>query len=281
MRASIPASGSLRRHGRACPGHPRLLIPMVESKTWMPGTRPGMTGERTMRANSLALRLFFSATTWIVVILVVAGIVLSGVYRSAVERAFDRRLQVYLRTLVADVATPDESVERFPQSLSEPLFELPLSGWYWQVTRLDTARPGAALLALAVGFHARPSRRSRRHHLAGRRPPGLYRRPRGPAPARGRAHDRSRRRGPLRRDGRRRRRRDRRGDAHLRPRAGRDLHGAGDRAAADHDLPGPLRPGAAQAHLRRAWPRSARAGRNGSKAASRSRSRRWCAKPTR
>ena len=94
-----------------------------------------------MRANSLALRLFFSATTWIVVILVLAGIVLSGVYRAAVERAFDRRLQVYLRTLVADVATPDEVSERFPQSLSEPLFELPLSGWYWQVTRLDTARP--------------------------------------------------------------------------------------------------------------------------------------------
>ena len=43
-----------------------------------------------MRANSLALRLFFSATTWIVVILVVAGIVLSGIYRAAVERAFDR-----------------------------------------------------------------------------------------------------------------------------------------------------------------------------------------------
>jgi signal transduction histidine kinase len=94
-----------------------------------------------MRANSLALRLFFSATTWIVVILVITGIVLSGVYRSAVERAFDRRLGVYVRTLVADVATPDEASERFPQSLGEPLFELPLSGWYWQVTRLDTARP--------------------------------------------------------------------------------------------------------------------------------------------
>src|SRR5437762_12206960 len=94
-----------------------------------------------MRANSLALRLFFSATLWIVVILVVTGIVLSSIYRSAVERAFDRRLGVYLRTLVADVATPDEASDRFPQSLGEPLFELPLSGWYWQVTRLDTARP--------------------------------------------------------------------------------------------------------------------------------------------
>src|SRR5215467_11329399 len=94
-----------------------------------------------MRANSLALRLFFSAATWTVVMLVVAGIILSTLYRGSVERAFDRRLGVYLRTLVADVTTPDDVSERFPQSLGEPLFELPLSGWYWQVTRLDTARP--------------------------------------------------------------------------------------------------------------------------------------------
>ena len=45
-----------------------------------------------------------------------------------------------LRTLVADVASPEEAGEKFPQSLGEPLFELPLSGWYWQVTRLDPAK---------------------------------------------------------------------------------------------------------------------------------------------
>jgi len=89
-----------------------------------------------MRANSLALRLFVSATAWAVVILVITGIVLSSLYRQAVERAFDRRLGVYLRTLVADLASPEEG-GKFPQSLGEPLFELPLSGWYWQVTRLD------------------------------------------------------------------------------------------------------------------------------------------------
>jgi signal transduction histidine kinase len=94
-----------------------------------------------MRANSLALRLFFSAAAWTVVILIVTGVILSSLYRAGVERAFDRRLIGYLRTLVADVATPDEANDRFPQSLGEPLFELPLSGWYWQVTRLDTARP--------------------------------------------------------------------------------------------------------------------------------------------
>jgi signal transduction histidine kinase len=94
-----------------------------------------------MRANSLALRLFFSATAWTVVILVVTGIVLSSLYRAAVERSFDRRLGVYLRTLVADIATPDDNNDKFPQSIGEPLFELPLSGWYWQVTRLDSAKP--------------------------------------------------------------------------------------------------------------------------------------------
>src|SRR3974390_2570201 len=94
-----------------------------------------------MRLNSLALRLFLSATTWTVGILLVTGIVLSSIYRTAVERAFDRRLGVYLRSLVSDVATPEENAGKFPQSIGEPLFTLPLSGWYWQVTRLDTATP--------------------------------------------------------------------------------------------------------------------------------------------
>jgi signal transduction histidine kinase len=94
-----------------------------------------------MRLNSLALRLFLSATTWTVVILIVTGVVLSSIYRAAVERAFDRRLGVYLRTLVADVATPEENAAKFPASLGEPLFDLPLSGWYWQVTRLDAPTP--------------------------------------------------------------------------------------------------------------------------------------------
>ena len=93
-----------------------------------------------MRANSLAVRLFVSATAWAVIILVITGVVLSSLYRQTVERAFDRRLGVYLRTIVADIAAPEEPGGKFPQSLGEPLFELPLSGWYWQVTRLDLGK---------------------------------------------------------------------------------------------------------------------------------------------
>ena len=90
-----------------------------------------------MRRNSLAVRLFFSASAWVLVILVITGFVLSSVYTSATERAFDRRLNLYLRTLIAEVATPDEPPDHQFQSLGEPLFELPLSGWYWQITRTD------------------------------------------------------------------------------------------------------------------------------------------------
>src|SRR2546421_10489683 len=94
-----------------------------------------------MRASSLATRLFLSATAWVVVILLITGIVLSSVYRAAAERAFDRRLNLYLRTLIAEVATPDEPPDHQFQSLGEPLFELPLSGWYWQIARVDPEKP--------------------------------------------------------------------------------------------------------------------------------------------
>jgi hypothetical protein len=94
-----------------------------------------------MRTSSLALRLFVSATAWTVVILVVTGFVLSSLYRDAVERSFDRQLTRFLRTLVAEVDTPDEQTERTTQSLGEPQFDLPLSGWYWQVTKLNVDKP--------------------------------------------------------------------------------------------------------------------------------------------
>src|SRR5258708_1714218 len=80
-----------------------------------------------MRANSLALRLFLSATVWTVLILLVTGFALSGLYRSSTERGFDRRLGVYLKTLIADLAAPDIPIEKTGQMLGEPLFELPLT----------------------------------------------------------------------------------------------------------------------------------------------------------
>ena len=92
-----------------------------------------MRGTRLPRACSCRRPL-------VVVILVITGVILSSVYRDATERAFDRRLNLYLRTLIAEVATPGRAADHQFQSLGEPLFELPLSGWYWQIVRTDAEK---------------------------------------------------------------------------------------------------------------------------------------------
>ena len=94
-----------------------------------------------IRAPSLARRLFVLALTFAVVLLTITGLVLAQVNRDAVERGFDRRLGVYVKLLIADVAgAADDPQIQIGANLGEPLFELPQSGWYWQVTRVDGGR---------------------------------------------------------------------------------------------------------------------------------------------
>ena len=42
---------------------------------------------------------------------------------------------------MADIASPSEESRSQPFELGEPQFEIPLSGWYWQITRLDSTEP--------------------------------------------------------------------------------------------------------------------------------------------
>lgn len=96
---------------------------------------------RTRGPRSIATRLFLSAAFWSVAVLLVAGLVLTAIYRRTAEQSFDERLGVYLRAIVADVATPGDDTRTEPGQLGDPQFELSLSGWYWQITRLGEARP--------------------------------------------------------------------------------------------------------------------------------------------
>jgi signal transduction histidine kinase len=88
-----------------------------------------------MRASSLARRLFLTAVAVTLIVLAVAGIALSSLYRAAVERSFDRQLNIYLKAIVVDVATAPPGTIPDPAT-GEPLFETPKSGWYWQIERL-------------------------------------------------------------------------------------------------------------------------------------------------
>jgi hypothetical protein len=71
------------------------------------------------------------------IILAATGVVLSSIYHDAVERSLDRRLGVHSNALVANVVSSD----RGRPTLGELSFDLPLSGWYWQITTLDMAKP--------------------------------------------------------------------------------------------------------------------------------------------
>jgi signal transduction histidine kinase len=95
-----------------------------------------------MTTRSLAFRLFAAAAAWVIGVLFIAAILLVSYYQHATENAFDARLHVYLKTLVADLASNEVGERTAPGALGEPRFELPLSGWYWQIQRLDKDKAG-------------------------------------------------------------------------------------------------------------------------------------------
>ena len=92
---------------------------------------------RLLSGQSIAVRLAASSLFWSSLILLIAGLILSALYRQATERAFDERLLVYANDLAADLVDQDN---RGLGSLGDPRFEIPLSGWYWQVGQPD-AKP--------------------------------------------------------------------------------------------------------------------------------------------
>jgi signal transduction histidine kinase len=93
-----------------------------------------------MGPKSLAFRLFASAAAWTLVVIPIAAILLISLYRQAVERNFDARLNVYMTSLVA-ASTPEsgESPQE-PANLGDPIFTIPFSGWYWQIKPLKGAK---------------------------------------------------------------------------------------------------------------------------------------------
>jgi signal transduction histidine kinase len=91
-----------------------------------------------MRRRSLAFRLAVGSAVWIGAALTIGGFVLAALYVDYVERNFDDRLSVFSDSLIAsaDVVDGRFVLSRPPEG---PPFELPYSGWYWQVDGEDGA----------------------------------------------------------------------------------------------------------------------------------------------
>ena len=95
---------------------------------------------RGIFSRSIAARLFWSAVLACVVVLTLAGLALTALYRQTAQVALDEQLNIYLSALVADLVNPrDDNNE--PGQLGAPQFELALSGWYWQITTLGAMPP--------------------------------------------------------------------------------------------------------------------------------------------
>ncbi len=92
--------------------------------------------------GSLAFRLVAAAVLWITAALAGGGILISTLFRDSVERGFDERLSVQLEALIGVGEIGAEGQLRLSRTPLDPRFDLPYSGWYWQIS--DAA--GAPLL---------------------------------------------------------------------------------------------------------------------------------------
>ncbi|MDD3444557.1 MAG: sensor histidine kinase [Zavarzinia sp.] len=85
--------------------------------------------------RSLRFRLLAGAAIWIVLALAAAGIGLSSLFRDHVVARFETELQHHLDQIAANVDLDGAGQVILRVPLSDPRFQRPLSGLYWQVQR--------------------------------------------------------------------------------------------------------------------------------------------------
>ncbi len=85
--------------------------------------------------NSLALRLFLSASVWIIFTLFSGGLLLSNVFRESSQKAFEDKLNFLMETLIGASRVDSRSSITVVNELGDPRFYQPYSGWYWQINK--------------------------------------------------------------------------------------------------------------------------------------------------
>ncbi|MGI9371611.1 MAG: sensor histidine kinase [Hyphomicrobiales bacterium] len=83
--------------------------------------------------KSLSFRLVAISVIGSAVILAITGILLVQLFRTSIERNYDARLQTHLDGLLANIELSRNDELQLVRPLPEPQFDLPFSGWYWQV----------------------------------------------------------------------------------------------------------------------------------------------------
>lgn len=90
--------------------------------------------------QSLRGRLLAGTIAWLLVSVLVAGWALTDLFRQHISRQLAAELDVYENQLIASLSVDEQGVAALRFELSEPRLQLPYSGLYWQIDRLE---PGA------------------------------------------------------------------------------------------------------------------------------------------
>jgi signal transduction histidine kinase len=93
--------------------------------------------------NSLTFRLIAIAAVWSVLGLLAGGMVLSNVFRNAVEESFDDRLTFDLEGLIAAAQMDTPGSVTLEDRFADPRFDRIYSGWYWQIEPDNETVPSA------------------------------------------------------------------------------------------------------------------------------------------
>ncbi|MCV6546071.1 MAG: ATP-binding protein [Cohaesibacter sp.] len=102
--------------------------------------------------KSLSSRLVAYASLWATICIFIAGILITDNFHQSMEKDLDRRLNVSVKLLVAHYAAQLVQNDTLDASgnLGDPLFDLPLSGWYWSIAS-DQGEVLVASASLASG----------------------------------------------------------------------------------------------------------------------------------
>ena len=87
--------------------------------------------------NSLTLRLIATSFVWVASALAVAALLLVLLFRGYIEKRFEDSLQGHMEELVAASGITAEGVFQMNWRPTDPRFNRPHSGWYWEVRQSD------------------------------------------------------------------------------------------------------------------------------------------------
>lgn len=85
-------------------------------------------------SNSLRLRFLLAITLWVLLGIGAIWFSAMGIFRSHVEQSYHEELAVHVRELGRLTTFSRDGQIVLTRPLSDPRYEEPLSGFYWQVT---------------------------------------------------------------------------------------------------------------------------------------------------